>query len=53
MTIVGLATVIRAIREPRPLQRRVKARTVHDGYGAEMRELRRLMRALYRIRRGT
>ena len=29
---------------PRPLQRIVKARTVHGAYGAEMRELRRLMR---------
>ena len=28
------------------LQRIVKARTVHGAYGAEMRELRRLMRAL-------
>jgi hypothetical protein len=27
-------------------QRIVKARTVHGAYGAEMRELRRLMRAL-------
>jgi hypothetical protein len=31
---------------PEGLQRIVKARTVHRGYGAEMRELRRLMRAL-------
>jgi hypothetical protein len=28
------------------LQRIVKARTMHGAYGAEMRELRRLMRAL-------
>ena len=28
------------------LRRIVKARTVHGGYSAEMRELRRLMRAL-------
>jgi hypothetical protein len=28
------------------LQRIVKARTVHGAYGAEMRELRRLMREL-------
>jgi len=28
------------------LERIVKARTVHGAYGAEMRELRRLMRAL-------
>ena len=33
-------------RTPEGLQRIVKARTVHGGYGAEMRELRRLMRLL-------
>ncbi len=33
-------------RTPEGLQRIVKARTVHGGYGAEMRELRRLMREL-------
>jgi hypothetical protein len=33
------------------LQRIVKARTVHGAYGAEMRELRRLMRALDEERR--
>jgi hypothetical protein len=33
-------------RTPEGLQRIVKARTVHGAYGAEMRELRRLMRAL-------
>ena len=33
-------------RTPEGLQRIVKARTVHGTYGAEMRELRRLMRAL-------
>jgi hypothetical protein len=33
-------------RTPGGLQRIVKARTVHGAYGAEMRELRRLMRAL-------
>ena len=32
-------------RTPARLQRIVKARTVHGAYGAEMRELRRLMRA--------
>jgi len=29
-----------------PVERIVKARTVHGAYGAEMRELRRLIRAL-------
>jgi hypothetical protein len=33
-------------RTPEGLQRLVRARTVHGGYGAEARELRRLMRAL-------
>jgi hypothetical protein len=33
-------------RTPEGLQRIVKARTVHGRYGAEMRELRRLMRML-------
>ena len=33
-------------RTPEGLRRIVKARTVHGGYGAEMRELRRLMRVL-------
>ena len=33
-------------RTPEGLRRIVKARTVHGRYGAEMRELRRLMRAL-------
>jgi hypothetical protein len=33
-------------RTPEGLQRIVKARTVHGAYGAEMRELRRLMQAL-------
>ena len=33
-------------RTPEGLQRIVKARTVHGAYGAEMRELRRLIRAL-------
>jgi hypothetical protein len=33
------------------LQRIVKARTVHGAYGAEMRELRRLMRMLDEERR--
>ena len=33
-------------RTPDGLQRIVKARTVHGAYGAEMRELRRLMRLL-------
>ena len=33
-------------RTPEGLQRIVKARTVHGRYGAEMRELRRLMRTL-------
>jgi hypothetical protein len=33
-------------RTPEGLQRIVKARTVHGAYGAQMRELRRLMRAL-------
>ena len=33
-------------RTPEGLQRIVKARTVHGAYSAEMRELRRLMRAL-------
>jgi hypothetical protein len=33
-------------RTPEGLQRIVKARTVHGRYGAEMRELRRLMREL-------
>ena len=33
-------------RTPEGLQRIRKARTVHGAYGAEMRELRRLMRAL-------
>jgi hypothetical protein len=32
-------------RTPEGLQRIVKARTVHGAYGAEMRELRRLVRA--------
>jgi len=38
-------------RTPDGLQRIVKARTVHGAYGAEMRELRRLMRALDEERR--
>jgi hypothetical protein len=33
-------------RTPEGLQRIVQARTVHGRYGAEMRELRRLMRLL-------
>jgi len=33
-------------RSPEGLQRIVKARTVHGRYGAEMRELHRLMREL-------
>ena len=33
-------------RTPEGLERIVKARTVHGAYGAEMRELRRLMRML-------
>ena len=33
-------------RTPEGLQRLVQARTVHGRYGAEMRELRRLMRLL-------
>ena len=33
-------------RTPEGLQRIVQARTVHGAYGAEMRTLRRLMRAL-------
>ena len=33
---------------PEGLQRIVEARTVHGGYGAEMRELRKLVRALRR-----
>ena len=33
-------------RTPEGLQRIVEARTVHGAYGAEMRELRRLMRLL-------
>ena len=33
-------------RTPEGLQRIVQARTVHGRYGAEMRELRRLMRIL-------
>jgi hypothetical protein len=33
-------------RTPEGLQRIVRARTVHGAYGAEMRELRRLMRTL-------
>jgi len=33
-------------RTPEGLKRIVKARTVHGAYGAEMRELRRLMRVL-------
>jgi hypothetical protein len=33
-------------RTPEGLRRIVKARTVHGAYGAEMRELRRLMREL-------
>ena len=33
-------------RTPEGLQRIVKARTVHGAYGAEMRELRRLVRVL-------
>jgi hypothetical protein len=33
------------------LQRNVEARTVHGAYGAEMRELRRLMRALRQEKR--
>jgi hypothetical protein len=33
-------------RTPEGIQRIVKARTVHGAYGAEMRELRRLMRGL-------
>jgi hypothetical protein len=33
-------------RTPEGLQRIVAARTTHGAYGAEMRELRRLMRAL-------
>jgi hypothetical protein len=38
-------------RTPEGLQRIVKARTVHGRYGAEMRELRRLMRLLYEQQR--
>ena len=38
-------------RTPARLQRIVKARTVHGAYGAEMRELRRLMRALRKEQR--
>ena len=38
-------------RTPEGLQRIVKARTVHGAYGAEMRELRRLMRLLDEERR--
>ena len=38
-------------RTPEGLQRIVKARTVHGAYRAEMRELRRLMRALNEERR--
>jgi ribosomal protein L32 len=38
-------------RTPEGLQRIVKARMVHGAYGAEMRELRRLMRALNEERR--
>jgi hypothetical protein len=38
-------------RTPEGLQRIVKARTVHGAYGAEMRELRRLVRALKEGRR--
>ena len=33
-------------RTPEGLERICKARTVHGAYGAEMRELRRMMRAL-------
>jgi hypothetical protein len=47
----GAAAVAIGARRPADrlegLQRIVKARTVHGGYGAEMRELRGLMRALY------
>jgi hypothetical protein len=39
-------------RTPEGLQRIVKARTVHGAYGAEMRELCRLMRALRDEQRG-
>jgi hypothetical protein len=38
-------------RTPEGLQRIVKARTVHGRYGAEMRELRRLMRLLHEQQR--
>ena len=38
-------------RTPEGLQRIVKARTVHGADGAEMRELRRMMRALDEERR--
>ena len=38
-------------RTPEGLQRIVKARTVHGAYGAEMRELRRMMRALRKEQR--
>jgi hypothetical protein len=38
-------------RTPEGLQRIVKARTVHGAYGAEMRELRRLVRGLNEGRR--
>jgi hypothetical protein len=38
-------------RTPEGLQRIVKARTVHGAYGAEMQELRRLMRALRKEQR--
>jgi len=38
-------------RTPEGLQRIVKARTVHGAYGAEMRELRRAMRALRKEQR--
>ena len=38
-------------RTPEGLQRIVKARTKHGGYGAEMRELRRMMRFLRKEQR--
>jgi hypothetical protein len=38
-------------RTPEGLQRIARARTVHGDYGAEMRELRRLIRALREVQR--
>ena len=43
--IDGTAAPAPAHERRRDFQRIVKARTVHGAYGAEMRELRRLMRA--------